>query len=293
MSTRKIINEFLILIKNWGNRKKITYNNKDYSFGWLYENTITLKNFFAEQDIKSFCSITLNSPLSILFYLSSWKNFSTYIPIHPRMSAAEIKKITKNQIIDYAFVEKSFVNDDLLKIFEEKRTKILQIGDPIKFIEELNPKKSEIIHKRKDKKPRTYHITSGSSTGMPNLFGHKIEEIIRYSYKRTQDLGLSSKDTILICLSLNHAYSFSYQLLPALVLGIEIVLLREFSARILALAIVNYKITSIALLPYMYELLLKEHGRIKIAKHYLRLPMVAGDQTRQDLLQHIEKKLRI
>ena len=77
MSTRKIINEFLILIKNWGNRKKITYNNKDYSFGWLYKNTITLKNFFAKQDIKSFCSITLNSPLSILFYLSSWKNFST------------------------------------------------------------------------------------------------------------------------------------------------------------------------------------------------------------------------
>ncbi|MDE4970011.1 long-chain fatty acid--CoA ligase, partial [Francisella tularensis subsp. holarctica] len=73
------------------------------------------------------------------------------------------------------------------------------------------------------------------------------------------DLGLKQDDHLLVSLSINHAFAFSYQILPALAIGLDITIIREFDAKLVARIINQNSLTALALLPIMYHFLLEQN----------------------------------
>lgn len=124
----------------------------------------------------------------------------------------------------------------------------------------------------------TAHISSGT-TGFYQKHCHSISQCIDYAYKTEEYLGLERSDKLLIALSINHAFAFSYQLLPALVIGLDISFIGEFNPDIMAKKIVAENITAIALLPTMYHFLIKEN----LSAHKLKYLAVAGDIITESL----------
>ena len=93
------------------------------------------------------------------------------------------------------------------------------------------------------------------------MYGHTLPQILLYGYRRIYDVGLNKKDIILITLSLNHAYAFSYQLLPAIKLGLQIILLEVFNTRLVRYKIISHRISFMKYLAIFFLLSSGSHVR--------------------------------
>ncbi|BCD91116.1 AMP-binding protein [Francisella halioticida] len=241
--------------------------NKSYDLARLLESYGYKKIFF---NLK-------NSPLSISLYIASWiADIDLFVPINPRLVDSELKSILE---------EDSLFITDKLSHLEIKGLEILYVKDEIEFLDNLPKTQDYEIFA----KVITAHVSSGT-TGFYQKHQHNINQIIEYAQNRVDDLGIKQDDHLLVALSINHAFAFSYQLLPALVMGIDITVIPEFDPKLVAKIINEFNVTALGLLPAMYHFLIKEKIN---QKNKLRYLSVAGDITSESLNNLVKVKLGI
>ena len=128
------------------------------------------------------------------------------------------------------------------------------------------------------------HVSSGT-TGNYKKHLHNIKQIVGYASNRVNDLGLIQEDHLLVVLSVNHAYAFSCQFLPAITMGLKVTIIKEFDVKKVESIISNKNVTALALLPTMYNFLAKQ----KVANHNLRYLGVAGDTVSESLYNSVKQ----
>ncbi|WP_119342830.1 class I adenylate-forming enzyme family protein [Facilibium subflavum] len=285
--------KFLAYLKDLKEKPAIIYHAHSISYQQLFEYAYRLSAWLMKKAKHQVMFATENSPLNICLYLAGWLAKKTIFAVNPRLTANELLQIIVKQNIDTLFVEKSQFTDQLRQHCLQYDISWHIVDDPIIFLSTLPDDATSSIQQNQQQ-ALTYHISSGTG-GHYNLHAHTTKQILDYAYKRQFDLGLQYDDNILIALSINHAYAFSYQLLPALSLGLTLHLMPKFNAKAVAKAVIHYKITALALLPTMYHFLLQA-----ITTHYpekyphcLRYLSVAGDQPNKTLMDSVYNILNL
>ncbi|MBK2124779.1 class I adenylate-forming enzyme family protein [Fangia hongkongensis] len=275
-------------LNTYGDNRHLIFQNKQYTFKQLLQYSECICQWIEKNAFQHIMFSLKNSPLNIALYLGAWKAGVHLTPINPRLIDHELIEILKRSPPCALVLEHSQQSEKLDQLCHLLDTQFFSITDPLEFLNTLPYSKS--TSKLAIKAPEsviTYHISSGTG-GIYKLHGHALTQIFDYMYKRQFDLGLTAQDTLLISLSINHAYAFSYQLLPALALGLNMVILPEFSLKEVIDNIQAHHISALALLPTMYYFLFNEIERLSIDNTLnlssLRFLSVAGDQTHQSLM---------
>ena len=266
----------------------IIFNGIAYNYQWLDEQTRRLVSFFIDQNKTTIACCSLNSPLSILSYLATSFLGVDYLPVNPRLKGAELVKIIQAFKPEFLFVEEGKLDGKKIEALENQGVQVIEIisidyiDSPFyQLLQNLMPSSQQ---PSEEKTGRVYHLTSGAM-GQNKFCEHDYQQVKNYAINRSKDMGFLQSDSALISLSLNHAFAFSYQLLPALAIGIPLHLHLYFDAESVVEAI-QQGITSIALLPIMaYEVAKIAPPK---ASYSLRLPLVAGDALPQVIANRFE-----
>lgn len=283
------IEKLLIFFKQRGNFHAVIYKNKSYNYNDLYNFSMKISSLFYKNNFNKVMFSINNSPLSIGIFLASWLNRIDTYPVNPRFIDNEIIKIAKSVEPQVLIIEKIMVLQRIVDFCKNKNIKLYIIDSHINFLNNINCTQHKKILKHNTKDGVTYHISSGTE-GKYHFYGHSTSQILYYAFKRKIDYGIKKGDISLIYLSFNHAYAFSYQLLPNLALGNKMILTSvSFNAKNILNDIKRYKISAIALLPSMYDTLCKEAQKENI-KYYssLRHLSVAGDQASDQLFKLVK-----
>ena len=202
------LRKFLNNIEKHSKNKGVFFNQKRISYQEVLAKSYDLARLLESYGYRKIFSNLKNSPLSISLYIASWiADIDLFVPINPRLIDSELEGILE---------ERSLLITDKPCHLELGGLKVLNIKDEIEFFENL-PKTQDY---RIFEKTITAHVSSGT-TGFYQKHQHNINQIIEYAQNRVDDLGLRQDDHLLIALSINHAFAFSYQLLPALGYGIR------------------------------------------------------------------------
>lgn len=286
------ISAFLDHLQSWHHKTVFIYAGKVFSYQWLVKAAKQMAGWLVNNQYTALMFTTKNSPLTALLYLGGWLSSCKLYPVNPRLISHEVIQIIARANPSVLLIEPDQADKKLVDYCSEHNIVLEIIDSQLSFIENLPcigaPTNADPISDQ----AITYHISSGTG-GHYNFHGHTLSQILYYGYRRQFDLGLDSDDTLLIVLSLNHAYAFSYQLLPGLAMGLSMVLLPAFNAEAVKNAITHHNITAVALLPTMYYLLCQLIKNDKEYNHCLRLLSVAGDQVQAILVKMVEKTLRV
>ncbi len=267
------------------------FQDKSYTYEWLNQHSQLTANFLHTQEIKTLAFCAFNSPVNILCYLGAWIAGVHILPINPRYTAHELIQLLKEFEPSALVIEDNRVTHELKESCEHLDIQIVTVDaqNPMEgefwelltnkakaLKETVIPRLNRGIHKKLNMDPPvkpqdnnffcsdnsflshnetyTYHLTSGSA-GHTKAVTHSLAQIIKYAQNRAEDFGYLTSDKLLVSLSVNHAFAFSSQLLPALVLGLPIYLQSKFSEAETLELVIQHKITSLALLPTMaYQL---------------------------------------
>ncbi|WP_150467378.1 class I adenylate-forming enzyme family protein [Francisella sp. SYW-9] len=271
------LRNFLENIRSYNKDKYIFFANEKYSYKEILEKSYDLARLLESYKYRKIFSNLKNSPLSISLYIASWiADIDLFVPINPRLVDSELEGILEDNSL--------FITDKLSHL-ESDRLKILYVKDHMVFLKSLAKTQDYKIFAR----AITAHVSSGT-TGFYQKHQHDINQIIKYAQNRVNDLGLQSNDHLLVALSINHAFAFSYQILPALAMGLDITVISEFDSKLIAKIINKSNITALALLPTMYHFLIKENVT---KNHNLRYLSVAGDVVSESLNNLVKQKLGI
>ncbi|MFV9931071.1 MAG: class I adenylate-forming enzyme family protein [Francisella endosymbiont of Hyalomma asiaticum] len=266
------LSKFLANIKNYGKNKYIFFENRKYKYVEILQKSYSLARFLESFGYRKIYSNLKNSPLSVSLYIASWiADIDLFVPINPRLVDNELAAIVEDDSL--------FITDKLCDL----QVKILYIKNELAFFDKLAQKEDFTIHA----KALIAHVSSGT-TGFYQKHLHNIEQIIAYAKNRVHDLGLKLGDHLLVVLSINHAFAFSYQILPALAMGLDITIIREFDAKLVAKIINQNSVTALALLPTMYHFLIAQDINSNNNLHYL---CVAGDAASTNLATAVKDKL--
>lgn len=259
----------------------LVFQNQAYTYKWLQKQTGLTAEFLKSQHIQTLAFCTFNSPVNVLCYLGAWQAGIHAFPINPRYIDYELAKLLTEFAPDAIVIEFSRATDLLISTCKQYKITLITVNDdnPMQgdFWQKISTSKATIQKERiNPTESYTYHLTSGAM-GHSKAAIHSLAQITEYAKNRAVDMSFNADDVLLISLSLNHAFSFSYQLLPGLALGLTMHLQPKFSEVETFNIIVNNPITSIALLPSMtYMLALYAEKQSKFT-HVMRLPLVAGD----------------
>lgn len=256
---------------------KIFFDDRQYTYYEILKKSYDLARLLESYGYKKVFSNLKNSPLSISLYLASWiADIDIFVPINPRLVDSELENILEKESL--------FITDRQCSL-ATKEIRQLYIEDELSFFDKIPESSNHHISAR----CITVHISSGT-TGFYQKHKHNIDQIVEYAQNRVEDLGLKQNDHLLIALSINHAFAFSYQLLPALAMGLNITIIKEFDPKLVANVINKSKVTALALLPTMYYFLIQEEIS---QKNNLRYLSVAGDITPESLDSLVRKKIGI
>lgn len=263
------------------NNKYVYFENTKFTYSEIIDKSYALARVIEQHNRKKIFFNLKNSPLSICLYLASLiADVDFSIPINPRLVDSELVSILEPDSIFFTFQKSVFLDD----FANKNNIKIIKIFDEVGSLKALKKPQDFRIYN----KCQIAHVSSGT-TGFYQKHYHSIDQIINYATTQTYRLGLMKEDHLLIVLSVNHAYAFSYQLLPALELGLNITFVKEFTPQGVLKIINNSKVSALALLPSMYYLL--ELDKINI--NSLRYVSVAGDMISEDLQERISNKLQL
>ena len=264
------------------NSKKtaVIFNGKSYSYLWMNDFGKALASFFIEEKITRIAFVTANSPLNYLVYFAgSYAGIKT-LAINPRLSNFELINILEQYRPGILCVEQKRVNNELEEFAYASGMKICEIAE--------NPLQSDLFAVLKDYLARDrefspdlngtyiYHLTSGAN-GRAKFCEHTAGQVLVYGQNRADDMGYHLTDHLLISLSLNHAFAFSYQLLPAVALGLTVTILPGFSPEAVFNELNGSQITSMAMLPSMAYFLSLYAEKQTNFSHSIRYALVAGD----------------
>lgn len=275
----------MLHVHNFQSKTALIYENQHYSFSWLVNTSRALGQFLSQRKIRRLAFSLNNSPLNICLYLASWIGGIDCVAINPRLKAKELIEILKTLNTDRVYLESHQLDSEFIRFCQNHKLDYEIIEQPVAYLSAVmidngdkDESKSPITNDKPSKKTSiTTHISSGSG-GRYNLHRHSLKQILDYAYKRPFDLGLHKDDRLLMALSVNHACAFSYQLLPALVMGLTIVILPQFDPYAIKQALQTNSITSLCLLPTMYHFLIELCEEDPDFRYQLRFAMIAGDQ---------------
>ncbi len=285
---------FLDYLKKLNGAPMFIYQEKHYSYLQMSQYTLSISQWLSKHNISALMFSISNSPLSAGLFFASWRNNIKCIPVNPRFIANELLGLIKRVKPDCVIVEPQQLSDELTHYCQQHNIKIHVLEDPMVFLTEIkqNYFSDDITLNysvlEKTSEGITYHISSGTG-GHYNFHGHYTHQILQYAYARQFDYGLNKGDISLVHLSFNHAYAFSYQLLPNLALGNCMVLASAFEAKSSLRYITQHNITALALLPTMYYQLCQESIQSGTPQHRLKHLSVAGDQPTDTLMKLVKK----
>ena len=281
------VNNFLEHLNGFEDKIAVIFESQQITYKGLCEQSQQLAKYFVSQNYKKVMFSTSNSPFNIFAYLSCWLSGLECYPVNPRLTANELITIIHQTKPCIIYVSKDQYTQQLVDTCLTLNISLIVLAHPQQYLKQINH--LYIAHSIPiNPNSITYHISSGSG-GQYRLHGHTTQQILDYAYQRERDFGLQDKDMLLIALSINHAYAFSYQLLPALAMGLTTALMTEFNAQEITTLIANFPISNLALLPTMYYFLCQEVLKHSTFKHQLRFLSVAGDQPSQSLMKLVEK----
>ena len=284
---------FLKHLKSFNKKPVFIFKKQSYSYNNLVTDSITVAKWIKKNKYNRLMFTLNNSPLSLCLYLGCWLSETNVYPINPRLISNEIINIIKTVHPDALLIEHNQTNEKFVWNSKECNIDIHVVKTYDKFLREINNTKNEKEIKSSSSTSITYHFSSGTNDGKYKKHGHNTKQILNYAYLRQFDLGIIAKDILLIALSINHAFSFSYQILPGLALGTTMILLPKYNANLIRKDIIKYNVTSIALLPTMYHFLLSNIEKEKHYSHNIRFLMVAGDQPSSTLLKRTQQILGV
>lgn len=285
---------FLAYLKRLDNAPMFVYKNSYYTYLQIYQYTLSISQWLSDNQINKLMFSITNSPLSVSLFFASWHHKIECIPVNPRFIANELLGLIKRAQPGRVVVEPHQLSDELTHYCQQNNIKLLSVEDPIAFLAQITKHHSTLNDDSCEKQQEgiTYHISSGTN-GHYNFHGHTTSQILQYAYARQFDYGLKRGDISLIHLSFNHAYAFSYQLLPNIALGNCMVLASGFEAKSALEYIEKYNITALALLPTMYYQLCQEHIPSGKPRHKLRHLSVAGDQPTDALMRLVKETFNL
>ncbi|MCF6777170.1 acyl--CoA ligase [Thiotrichales bacterium 19X7-9] len=238
-------------IKNYGNAIAIYDQGIGYSFNYLLSLSGALANYLKQNNINQGDKVFIhleNRIETVVSYLACWINGSIACPLNYRLKPFEIKSIFKTASPDIVITDNhkqkvinSEISDINIQTAESIFPEIECIATSIDIDDQIN-------YDYKVEDVACIHFTSGT-TGFHKAVAHSFQQINDYAFERIDDMGYDQNDRLLVCLSLMHAFSFSYQLIPALVMGIPCILVPRFDEKNIIDTANQYQATSISLLP--------------------------------------------
>ncbi|MCF6764952.1 acyl--CoA ligase [Thiotrichales bacterium 19S3-7] len=259
-------NNLFDTIKSYGNAIAIYDRGLGYSFNYLLSLTGALANYFRENNITQGDKLYIhleNRIETVVCYLACWINGSIACPLNYRLKPFEIRSVFKT--VSPCLIITDQHKESLIRSEVEQVT-ILAVEDFFSDIERLATSiraDEQINYNYQPDDIACIHFTSGT-TGFHKAVAHSFQQINTYAFERITDMGYDQSDRLLVCLSLMHAFSFSYQLLPALVMGIPCILVPSFNQEMIIKTANHYKATSISLLPaqcYYLSQYAQEHNQ--------------------------------
>ncbi|WP_440682712.1 class I adenylate-forming enzyme family protein [Cysteiniphilum halobium] len=286
------IDNFLTYLKRLDNAPMFIYQDQVFSYGNMYEHSLAISNWLSKNKARKVMFAINNSPFSVGLFFASWQQRLKCIPVNPRFIANELFGLVKRAKPDLLIIEPQQHSDLLNDYCQAQHIKLIIIHDALDYLRNVKKTSGNITAGLAQAKHDdiTYHISSGTG-GHYNFHGHYTHQILAYAYARQFDYGLKRGDISLMHLSFNHAYAFSYQLLPNIALGNCMVLAPSFDATTSLKLVEKYKITALALLPTMYYQLALEAKKNPI-DHKLRHLSVAGDQPSEALSYLIKETFK-
>lgn len=282
------INNFLDHIKRFNKAPMFIYKDRSYTYSEIHTYSFIVADWLSVNEVKTLMFSISNSPFSISLFLASWQQKIQCVPVNPRFIANELLGLLKRYTTTMLIIEPHQSSQELIYHCQKHHIRLVISNDCIALLAKLKSVNYNGAHLSSSKNDEgiTYHISSGTG-GYYNFHGHYTNQILKYAHTRQLDYGLIKGDISLVHLSFNHAYAFSYQLLPNIALGNCMILAPNFEAKISLELIQKYGVTALALLPTMYYQLAHEAQKITL-KHQLRHLSVAGDQSSQSLMNLIK-----
>ncbi|GGG00077.1 MULTISPECIES: class I adenylate-forming enzyme family protein [Cysteiniphilum] len=283
------VDHFLAHLKRLDNTPMFIYQDQIFSYADMHDYTFSIAHWLAENNTTRVMFAINNSPLSVGLFFASWYQRVNCIPVNPRFIANELLELVKRAKPDLLMIEPKQYSDALNHYCQIQQIELVIIDNALDYLQSLKKVSGTEICDLSQAQSEgiTYHISSGTG-GHYNFHGHYTQQILAYAYARQFDYGLNKGDISLVHLSFNHAYAFSYQLLPNIALGNCMVLAPSFDATTSLKLIDQYQITALALLPTMYYQLALKAQKTPIS-HKLRHLSVAGDQPSEFLIHLIKK----
>ncbi|MCY4043458.1 MAG: class I adenylate-forming enzyme family protein [Cellvibrionales bacterium] len=258
----------------------IYFNDKPYNYLWLADYAKALASFFVEEKMTKIAFCMANSPLSYLMYFAGSYGGMQTLAINPRLNDHELTAILEQFKPDMLFIEQKRISSEIEAVSYSYGIKICEIAnDPMQS--GLFSILSDYLAGAREFSPdldntTIYHLTSGTN-GHVKFCEHTAQQVLSYAKNRAMDMGYQDNDHLLIALSLKHSFALSYQLLPAVALGLTVTILPVFTPQTVFNEISKACVTSIALLPSLaYFLCLHAEAKMPFS-HSVRYPLVAGD----------------
>ncbi len=268
-------------VKEHTEKTAIVFGDQSFSYHWLEKQSMVLAAFLQAEKVKKFAFCMANSPVNVLAYLATSIAGCDVLAINPRLTHFELSEILNEFQPDLFIIESDRLATDINTVGKDNNIRIVTV-------DKRNPLEGDLwsdMAKYQDHgkqfsadstKTHIYHLTSGAQ-GHSKYCEHTVEQITRYALNRAEDMGFTQDDELLVNLSLNHAFAFSYQLLPALAMGLPLHIIPAFDSGRVFDEIVKGKVTSLAMLPTMaYHLALYAQKQPPF-QHCLRYCLVAGD----------------
>lgn len=268
------------------------YKDQIFSYADMHDYTFSIAKWLSTNNVYKAMFAIHNSPLSVGVFFASWQQGLKCIPVNPRFIANELLELVKRAGPDLLIMESKQYSDALDDYCQVKQIKLIIIDNPLAYLHDIRSVTNDFTTECSQAKNNgiTYHISSGTG-GHYHFHGHYTQQILAYAYARQFDYGLNKDDISLVNLSFNHAYAFSYQLLPNIALGNCMVLAPNFDPETSLKLIEKYQITALALLPTMYYQLALEARKNPI-DHNLRHLSVAGDQPSEVLINLVNETFK-
>lgn len=280
----KTIDTFLAYLKRLDNLSMFIYQNHTFSYADMYNYAYTISKWLSENKAHKLMFALHNSPFSVGLFLASWQQKIECAAVNPRFVANELLDLIKKFKPNMLIIEPQQHSKALYDCCQSCNIKLIIVDNALDYLHNLKESTNTSIVYKSPKKPEgiTYHISSGTD-GHYNFYGHYTHQILAYAYARQFDYGLQKGDVSLVHLLFNHAYAFSYQLLPNIALGNCMLLAPSFDAEASLKLIKRYQVSALALLPTMYYQLASA-AKKNLLKHKLKHLSVAGDQPSQALI---------
>jgi dihydropteroate synthase len=253
----------------------------------LYILALKMAGWFEENHVGCLAFCVPNGLSNLLAYLGGWAADITLMPMNPRLKSAEVIRMVQQYHPTHLWVSSEKINEELTNICRNLSIQLFVVrdvllqyskraeapshsenrgGQTVRCLDEEWLRQAPLLFPKKIPQQSIIHFTSGT-LGENKGAMHSHQQCAIYARMIARDLLYQKDDCLLICLSLNHAMAFSYQLLPALYLGLSCVFLPSFEIQSVLLS----------LLPTMAYLLAKEVQDSGQRYPHLRQIIIAGD----------------